>query len=159
VLNRWQHELLTDYFKDRKPDVDDWLNAHFDIVDPTEGEPLADVLGRINASLRDAAQERLATLAKFAPRARRSGKTWLGSQSHYGTIDEHFRVPEVLKVPDVRDIRYSYGPVHFNRQVRISNWDAGSAHWSRIEESTPLQQQERLQLPSICRRTASCGMA
>lgn len=159
MLNRWQHELLTDYFKDRLPNVDDWLNAHFDIVDPTEGEPLADVLGRINASIRDAAQERMATMAKFAPRARRSGKTWLGSQIEHQWIDEHLRIPEVREVPSVRDLSWTYGPVNAHWENGATTFDHGSAHWSRNEESDAVQLQEWLQRRGICRRASSCGLA
>lgn len=101
----------------------------------------------------------LPNLQIIAPQ--RSYKTWLGSQIERAWIDEYewTRVPEVREVPDVRDIAYSIGPFHIDKETGTPTRDSGSTHWSAYFEGDAIQLKEWLQRRGICRRTLSCGMA
>lgn len=137
--------------------IENWLRTEWDVIDDkARREEVRASWAKIHEMLDEELYKRQ-NLYRIAPQRR--GKTWLGSQIEQSWIDEHLRVPEVCEVSSLRDIGYSYGPINFYRKDRISEWDTGSAYWSSVKESPAVQLQERLQLPSICRRASSCGMA
>lgn len=156
-INEWQKQMMDMHFKETTP-IWEWLEAHNDVTYIPEPD-IEESWKRINEVLREATLERLGTMAKFAPRARRSGKTWLGSQIERHIIDEHLRIPQVREVPSIRDLSWTYGPVSAHWENGTTTFDHGSAHWSPNEESDAVQLKEWLQLRSVCRRASSCGVA
>lgn len=131
VIDAWQHDYLRNSLKGDKDLVDAFIRHNFDVIEPLE--TMHDIRSRINNELRD----RLGSL----PSEQQSG------------------MAQNSEAPKLRGLSYGPHSVYFDETCHITEVDSGSAHWSRIPESDPVQLAQWVQRRGICRRMLSCGLS